>query len=145
MARPIALKLPPRDPREALYHRLEKAPVEHAEALLAAYEVLQGLQDRGVLEMLRGALRRGRQDSLKSWYRRTKTPEAVRWHPQSLDHDQGSRIDRTGAVQGSCSCAFSRLGPNEKARAGTPRTVGAVKKIAEQGQPARNGGADRRA
>jgi uncharacterized protein YjgD (DUF1641 family) len=56
MAEPIALKLAPRDPRQALYHRLEKAPLEHVEALLAAYEVLQGLHDRGVLEMLRGAL-----------------------------------------------------------------------------------------
>ena len=56
MAEPIVLKLAPRDPREALYHRLEKAPLEHVEALLAAYEVLQGLHDRGVLETLRGAL-----------------------------------------------------------------------------------------
>jgi uncharacterized protein YjgD (DUF1641 family) len=56
MAEPIDLKPTPRDPREALYHRLEKAPLEHAEALLAAYEVLQGLHDRGVLETLRGAL-----------------------------------------------------------------------------------------
>ena len=54
MAEPIVLKLVPRDPREALYHRLEKAPLEHVEALLAAYEVLQGLHDRGVLETLRG-------------------------------------------------------------------------------------------
>jgi hypothetical protein len=46
MAEPIVLKLAPRDPREALYHRLEKAPLEHVEALLAAYEVLQGLHDR---------------------------------------------------------------------------------------------------
>ena len=59
MAEPIALKLAPRDPRQALYHRLEKAPLEHVEALLAAYEVLQGLHDRGVLEMLRGALGSG--------------------------------------------------------------------------------------
>jgi uncharacterized protein YjgD (DUF1641 family) len=56
MADPIVLKIAPRDPREALYHRLEKAPLEHVEALLAAYEVLQGLHDRGVLETLRGAL-----------------------------------------------------------------------------------------
>jgi hypothetical protein len=28
----------------------ENAPLEHAEALLAAYEVLQGLHDRGVFE-----------------------------------------------------------------------------------------------
>jgi uncharacterized protein YjgD (DUF1641 family) len=56
MAEPIALRLAPRDPREALYHRLEKAPLEHVEALLAAYEVLQGFHDRGVLEIFRGAL-----------------------------------------------------------------------------------------
>jgi uncharacterized protein YjgD (DUF1641 family) len=56
MAEPIDLKPAPRDPREALYNRLEKAPLEHVEALLAAYEVLQGLHDRGVLETLRGAL-----------------------------------------------------------------------------------------
>jgi uncharacterized protein YjgD (DUF1641 family) len=56
MAAPIPLKLQPRDPREPLYHRLEEAPREHVEALLTAYEVLQGLQDRGVLELLRGAL-----------------------------------------------------------------------------------------
>ena len=59
MAEPIDLKLAPRDPREALYNRLEKAPLEHVEALLAAYEVLQGLHDRGVLELLRGSLGSG--------------------------------------------------------------------------------------
>ena len=56
MAAPIPLKLRPRDPREPLYHRLEEAPREHVEALLTAYEVVQGLHDRGVLELLRGAL-----------------------------------------------------------------------------------------
>jgi uncharacterized protein YjgD (DUF1641 family) len=56
MARPILLELPPRDPRMELRARLEKAPAEHAEALLAAYEVLQGLHDRGVFDLLRGAL-----------------------------------------------------------------------------------------
>ena len=56
MAQPILLELPPRDPRAELRSRLEDAPAEHAEALLAAYEVLQGLHDRGVLEILRGAL-----------------------------------------------------------------------------------------
>src|SRR5882757_3374053 len=56
MAEPILLKLPPRDPREALYQRLENAPREYAEALLASYDVLQGLHDRGVLELLKGAI-----------------------------------------------------------------------------------------
>jgi uncharacterized protein YjgD (DUF1641 family) len=56
MARPIALELPPRDPREELRKRLEEAPVAHAEALLDSYELLQQLHDHGIFELLRGAL-----------------------------------------------------------------------------------------
>jgi uncharacterized protein YjgD (DUF1641 family) len=56
MARPIPLELPPRDPREELRARLDQAPVAHAEALLASYELLQQLHDHGVFELLRGAL-----------------------------------------------------------------------------------------
>lgn len=56
MAQPITLEIPPRDPRKELIARLERAPAEHAEAILSAYEVLQGLHDRQVLEMLRGVL-----------------------------------------------------------------------------------------
>ena len=56
MARPILLELPPRDAREELRSRLEAAPVEHAEALLDSYELLQDLHDRGVFQLLRGAL-----------------------------------------------------------------------------------------
>jgi uncharacterized protein YjgD (DUF1641 family) len=59
MAKPIPLELPRTDPRLALQARLENAPAEHAEALLAAYEVLQGLHDRGALELMRGALSSG--------------------------------------------------------------------------------------
>ncbi len=56
MAKPIALELPPRDPRKELIARLEAAPAEHAEALLASYELLQELHDHRVLETLRGAV-----------------------------------------------------------------------------------------
>ena len=56
MARPIPLHLAPRDQREEFNLRLQQAPLDHAEALLAAYEVLQGLHDHGVLELMRGAL-----------------------------------------------------------------------------------------
>lgn len=59
MASPIPLELPRTDPRVALQARLENAPAAHAEALLAAYEVLQGLHDRGVLDLMRGALGSG--------------------------------------------------------------------------------------
>jgi len=56
MAQPIPFHLAPRDPRDGLNSRLQQAPLEHAEAVLAGYEVLQGLHDRGVLELMRGAL-----------------------------------------------------------------------------------------
>lgn len=56
MAQPIPKALPARDPRKVLQSRLQEAPLEHAEALLSAYEVLQGLHDRGLLEILRGLL-----------------------------------------------------------------------------------------
>jgi uncharacterized protein YjgD (DUF1641 family) len=59
MASPIPLEPPRIDPRLALQARLENAPAAHAEALLAAYEVLQGLHDRGVLDLMRGALGSG--------------------------------------------------------------------------------------
>jgi len=56
MAAPIKFELPRRHPREELLDRLEQAPGEHAEALLAIYELLQGLHDRGVVDALNGAL-----------------------------------------------------------------------------------------
>lgn len=56
MAQTIPLDVPARDPRIALQSRLADAPAEHAEALLAGYEVLQGLHEAGVLDLLRGAL-----------------------------------------------------------------------------------------
>ncbi len=59
MARPIAFEVVPHDPREELRKRIEEAPVEHAEALLAGYELLQQLHDSGALEVLKGALGAG--------------------------------------------------------------------------------------
>jgi uncharacterized protein YjgD (DUF1641 family) len=56
MAQPIPFEVHTLDPRAELESRLRDAPLEHAEALLAAYEVLQGLHERGVFELLRGAL-----------------------------------------------------------------------------------------
>ena len=56
MAQPIALTLPPRDRQRELDVRLKAAPAQHAEAILAAYEVLQLMHDKGVLELMRGTL-----------------------------------------------------------------------------------------
>jgi uncharacterized protein YjgD (DUF1641 family) len=77
MANPIPLELPKRDPREELRARLERAPEEHAEAVLAGFEVLQGLHDQGVLELLRGLVGGG-DKILEMAVEATKTPEAIR-------------------------------------------------------------------
>jgi uncharacterized protein YjgD (DUF1641 family) len=77
MAKPIAFKLPPHDSREELRTRLESAPLEHAEALLAGYQVLQGLHDAGVLELLRGLLGSG-DKVLQIAVDAARSPESVR-------------------------------------------------------------------
>jgi uncharacterized protein YjgD (DUF1641 family) len=59
MAQPLRKEVPPRDLRADAVARLQRAPAEHAEALLAGIEVLQLLHDRGVLELLRGVLGSG--------------------------------------------------------------------------------------
>jgi uncharacterized protein YjgD (DUF1641 family) len=77
MARPIPLELPPRDPQRDLASRLDRAQQEHAEAVLAAYEVLQSLHDSGVLEVLRGMLNGGGK-IIEQVVEVAKAPEAIR-------------------------------------------------------------------
>jgi uncharacterized protein YjgD (DUF1641 family) len=77
MAQPIPLHLAPRDPREGLNSRLQQAPMDHAEAVLAAYDVLQGLHDRGVLEVMRGTLG-GSEKILEQIVAVTSEPQAIR-------------------------------------------------------------------
>jgi uncharacterized protein YjgD (DUF1641 family) len=77
MAQPIPLHLAPRDPREQFSSRLQQAPLDHAEAVLAAYEVLQGLHDRGVLELMRGTLGGGNK-ILEQVVAVASSPESIR-------------------------------------------------------------------
>jgi uncharacterized protein YjgD (DUF1641 family) len=59
MAQPIRTFTPHRDEREEVRTQVENAPVEHGRAVLAAYQLLQDAQDRGVLDILRGAIGAG--------------------------------------------------------------------------------------
>jgi uncharacterized protein YjgD (DUF1641 family) len=77
VAKPIPFEVPARDPHLELQSRLQDAPVEHAEALLAMYDVLQGLHDRGVLDFVRGGLGAG-DKIVETLVDATKTPEAIR-------------------------------------------------------------------
>jgi hypothetical protein len=54
MAKPLVFKPVTVDFKADLQRRLEKAPEEHAAALLAAYNVLEAAYDEGLLDILHG-------------------------------------------------------------------------------------------
>jgi uncharacterized protein YjgD (DUF1641 family) len=49
----------PQNSRNDLIRRVEQAPVEHAEAVLAAYDLLKRLHEKGMIELLNGVLAAG--------------------------------------------------------------------------------------
>ena len=77
MAQPIPLEVAPRNPLEELRARLERAPEERAEAVLAAYELLGEMHKQGVLDILRGALS-AREEILGTLAENESTPETIR-------------------------------------------------------------------
>ncbi|HVG27602.1 MAG TPA: DUF1641 domain-containing protein [Acidobacteriaceae bacterium] len=56
MANPITYKPLPVDPQQELMRRVESAPREHAEALLAAWDLLQASHEKGVLDLAQGLI-----------------------------------------------------------------------------------------
>jgi uncharacterized protein YjgD (DUF1641 family) len=76
MAKPIELMPKVPDAREELKRRVDAAPVEHADAVLSAYELLQELHESGVLTTLRGLVGAGDQVVRHAVGMATK-PEAV--------------------------------------------------------------------
>ena len=55
MANPLKFA-PVHDPRKELQHQLDSAPVEHAEALLNCYALIQTAHDNGTLELVKGLI-----------------------------------------------------------------------------------------
>ena len=76
MAQPIAFHAPAK-PEPPDMERLKNAPGEHAEALLSAYELLQLLHDRGVLNLLRGMAGAG-DELIGTVTAAMDTPESIR-------------------------------------------------------------------
>jgi len=76
MAQPIPLEIAPRDARRELLERLETAPAEHAEALLAGYDLLQQMHDARVFEVLGGVLS-AHDKVVESAVGTIQTPEAI--------------------------------------------------------------------
>lgn len=56
MAKPIEFRPDSQDPRDEIQRRLADAPIEHAEALLACYKLIEEANNSGTLELLRGLL-----------------------------------------------------------------------------------------
>jgi hypothetical protein len=57
MAMPVSFHdFTPRDSRADLMRRLEAAPAEHVEAILAGYDLLQQVHEKGLLDLANGLL-----------------------------------------------------------------------------------------
>ena len=126
MAQPIPLELPPRDARAELQARLQSAPTTHAEALLAGYEVLQGLHERGVFDLLRGAL--GSSDKLSELaVEAAQSPESIRALRNLL-----SLFKMLGSIDPEKLKIFTRaIPPVVAAAGGRTRPVGLGRLIAD--------------
>ena len=76
MAQPIVFHAPTKAAPTNM-ERLRTAPEEHAEAVLSAYELLQLLHDRGVLNLLRGLVDGG-DELIGTITAAVDTPESIR-------------------------------------------------------------------
>jgi uncharacterized protein YjgD (DUF1641 family) len=75
MAQPITFQAPAQ--RAPNMEGLRNAPTEHADALLSAYELLQLLHDKGILNLLRGLVGAG-DELMGTLAAAVDTPESIR-------------------------------------------------------------------
>ena len=128
MARPIQLEVPVGDARAELQSRLERAPVEHAEALLNAYELLESLHDCGVLDLLRGALG-SRDELLEIAVKSARSPESIR-----AIRNVVLLIKMLGAIDPEVLKHFTQAVPEAFQAAATPLApIGLVKLVSKFG------------
>ena len=92
----------PVDARVDLIKKVEAAPVEHAEAVLATYELLQQLHEKGILELLTGLLTAG-ETVVNHVVGVISSPQAVTAARLGLMKGQSIRFGRCGQdQQGAC-------------------------------------------
>jgi uncharacterized protein YjgD (DUF1641 family) len=77
MARPTTLPPPKSDPKAELLARLERAPAEHAQSILAAYDLLDSLHNRGALDLFRGVVK-SQPKLLELLVEAANSPESIR-------------------------------------------------------------------
>src|ERR1700748_3602106 len=112
MAKPIEFKPVTVNFKADLQRRLEKAPDEHAAALLAAYDVLEAAYDQGLLDILHGLIES--KDTIIStvapFARQPKGADAIRnllsaakilaeLNPEVLDHASRAMSSATAEHQ----------------------------------------------
>jgi len=76
MANPLPFKLANPDLHQELERRLARAPREHAEALLVAWDLLQTAHDKGILDLAQGLIG-GRDIIATQLAAAANTPESI--------------------------------------------------------------------
>lgn len=113
MAQPIALEMPPRDPKRELLARLEQAPAEHAAALLDGYELLQSMHEHGIFITIRGLLGAG--DKLtEAVSEKANTEQAIRAMRNAILLTEMLGSIDPELLQGTCVAVSQTLGDVRK-------------------------------
>jgi uncharacterized protein YjgD (DUF1641 family) len=76
MAAPLTFKPLPVDPKTELQRRLAAAPVEHGEALLVLWDLLQTAHDQGILDLFDGLVS-AKDKVTETVARYANTPEGI--------------------------------------------------------------------
>ncbi len=97
MARPLPFEPLYLDPQAHLRERLEQAPVEHAEAVLDSYKLLQDLRDAHVFEVLHGVLAKG-DKIVELAVDAVKEPDAIRGLRNLIILSKDFRLHRSRAA-----------------------------------------------
>ena len=123
MAQPISLTKPTRDPKAELLERLNKAPAEHAAALLDGYELIEQLHQHGVFTILRGVLTAS--DKLvETASEEANKPEAIRAiRNTALLVQMLSSIDPE-VLQGTCVAVKQTFGDAKAVACEPPSLIG---------------------
>src|ERR1700761_1610568 len=129
----------PRNSRDDLIRKVDQAPVEHADAVLAAYDLLQRLHEKGLIDLLNGLLSAGETvvDRMVDVISSKEMVTALRVVLilgdllSSIDADKLSAVVSNSRTQAPSLLAIGKQAISKDARRSMALTVGLLNVIGE--------------